>query len=190
MFLPQTILKIRSESSKSFIQFNISYVILKSYICNLYVIRMSILCTRMPLVCRSHVTRVCSYVIRMSLLCVCKSSVYTRMSSVCHSYVLVCHSHVTRMYSYVNLMSLVCTFMLSVCHSYAFVCHPYVTRMYSYVIRMSLVCTCMTSACHWYKVLPWAIHITVYMLESIMKSFFNVCRNKNTSRRQKLTNIK
>ena len=183
MFLPQTILKIRSESSKSFIQFNISYVILKSSICNLYVIRMSILCTRMPLVCHSHVTRMCSYVIRMSLLYVCKSSVYTRMSSVCHSYVLVCHSHVTRMYSYVNLMSLVCTLMLSICHSYAFVCHPYITRM-------SPVCTRMTSVCHSYKVLPWAIHITVYMLESIMKSFFNVCRNKNKSRRQKLTNIK
>ena len=124
MFLPQTILKIRSESSKSFAQFNISYVILKSFVCNLYVIRTSIVCTRMPLICHSHITCMCSYIIRMSLLCVRKLSVCTRIPIVCHS-----------MYSYVIRMSLVCTRMSSVCHS-------------------SLVCAHMSSACHSYMVLP------------------------------------
>ena len=85
----------------------------------LYVICMTLVCTRMPSVCHSYVlvshpyvTRMYSYVIRMSLVC-------TRMSSVSHSYV-------TRMYSYVICISLVCTRMSSVCHSY--------------VILMSLVC--------------------------------------------------
>ena len=129
MILPQTILKIRSDSSKSFIQFDISYVFLKSFVCNLYVIRMSILCTRVPLVCHSYVTHMYSYVIRVSFLCV-------RKSSVC----IGRHSYVTCMYSYVIRMSLVYTRMSPVCHSYVFVWHPYVTRMYSCVIRMSLVC--------------------------------------------------
>ena len=91
-----------------------------------YVIRMSLVCTRMSSVCHS-------YVIHMLVVC-------TRMSSVFHSYVLVCHPHVTRMYYYVIRMSLVCTRMSSVCHLYVLVCHPYVTCMYSYVICMSLVC--------------------------------------------------
>ena len=145
MILPRTILKIRSDSPKSFAQFNISYVIFKSFVCNLYVILMSLVSTRMSFVCHpyvfvnhlcaverhSHVIRMYSYVILISLAC-------TRVSSVCQWYVLACHSYVTRMYSYVIRTSLVCTRMSSVCHSHVLVCHPYVTRMYSYVIRMSL----------------------------------------------------
>ena len=88
-----------------------------SFVCHLYAIRMysyvirvSLVCTRMSYVCHSYVlvchpyvTRIHSYVIRMSL-------VFTRMSSVCHSYVI--------------RMSLVCTHMSPVCN-------PYVTRMSS-----------------------------------------------------------
>ena len=131
MFLPQAILKVRSESSKSFIEFNISHVILKSFVCNLYVIRMSIVCIHMPLLCHS---RLYSYVIRMSLVCTRMYSYVIRMSLVCTRMSSVCHSYVIR-------MSLVCTRMSPVCHSYVLVCHPYVTRMYSHVIRMSLVCS-------------------------------------------------
>ena len=93
---------------------------------------MSLICTRMPSVCHSYLTRMYSYVIRVSLAC-------TRMSSVCHSHVLVCHSYVlvchpcaTRMHLYVIRMPLVCTSMSSVCHSYVLACHPYVTRMWFY----------------------------------------------------------
>ena len=74
-----------------------------------YVIRTSLVCTRMSSVCHSYVTRMPS---------VCYSYVRTSMASLCHSYVLVCHPYVTRMYSYVIRMSLVCTRMSSVCHSY------------------------------------------------------------------------
>ena len=82
MILPQTILKIRSDSSKSFIQFNISCVSLNSFVCNLYVIRMSLLCTRMSFVCHSYMF--------VNYLCVlvCYSYI-TRMSFVCHSYVVL-----------------------------------------------------------------------------------------------------
>ena len=94
-----------------------SYVL---FVCHLYVtlmysylIRMSLVRTRMSpvchsyvLVCHRYVTRMYSYVIRMSLAC-------TRMSSVCHSYVLVCHPYVTRIYSYVIPMSLVCGFTMN-----------------------------------------------------------------------------
>ena len=125
MILPQKNLKIRSESSKSFVQFNILSVIFKSFVCNLYVIRMSIVCTLIPLVYHSYDTPMYLYVIRMSLI-------FTRMSIVCHSYVLVSHSYVTRMYSYVTRMSLACTRMSSVCHLYVLVCHPYVIHMWFY----------------------------------------------------------
>ena len=75
MILPQINLKIRSDSSKFIIQFNISYVIPMSFVHNLYVIRMSLVCIRMSSVCHSYVL-------------------------VCHSYVVVCHPHVTRMWFY------------------------------------------------------------------------------------------
>ena len=94
IILPQTILKIIPGCSKSFIQFNIFYVILKSFVCNLQIICMSTVCTR---------TR-----IRMSFLCVCNSFVCTRMPFLPHSHVLVCHPYVTRMFSYVIRISLVC----------------------------------------------------------------------------------
>ena len=83
------------------------YVILKSFVCNLYVICMSIVCPRMSLVCHSYVTR-------MSLVCT------------------LCHPYVTRMFLYVIRMSLVCTRMSSVYHSYVLACHPYVTHMWFY----------------------------------------------------------
>ena len=70
MFLPQTILKIRSESSKSFMQFNIS--------CHSQVIRMQF-------VCHSYVNRMYSYA--------------THMSFAYHLHVLVYHSYVTPMCS-------------------------------------------------------------------------------------------
>ena len=138
MFLPQTILKIRSESSKSFIQFNISYVILKSIICHFvyhsYVNRMYSCVTRRSFACHFHV---------LALLYAC-----TWMPSVCHSY--VCHPYVTRMYSYVTRMnsyvlvshpnvtrmSSVCVPMSLVCHSYVVVCHPYVFGCHPYATRM------------------------------------------------------
>ena len=66
-------------------------------------ILMSLVCTRILLVCYSYVTRM----------------------------LLVCYSYVTRMllvcYSYVSRMLLVCTRMLLVCTRM----YPYVTRMYS-----------------------------------------------------------
>ena len=78
-----------------------------------YIIRMSLVCTRMSSVCHSYVlvynpyvTRMYSHVIRMSIVC-------TRMSSVCHSYVLVCYPYVTRMYSYAIRMSLICGFTMN-----------------------------------------------------------------------------
>ena len=80
----------------------------------LYVIRMSLICTRLSSVCHSHV-------IRMSLIC-------TRMSFVCHSYVLVCHPHITLMSSVCHSYVLVCTLMSLICT----LCHPYVTRMWFY----------------------------------------------------------
>ena len=124
-----------------------SYVTHMSFVCNSYVsyitpISMSIICV---VVCHSYVTCMYSYVIRMSLVCtrmlfVCHSyvlichpyvtrmySYVTRMSLACThmspyvTYVLICHPYVTRMYSYVT-----------VCHSYVLICHPYVTRMWSY----------------------------------------------------------
>ena len=104
---------------------------------------MSIVCTRISLVCQAYVTRMHSYVIRVSL-------VLTGMSSVCHSYVLVCHPYVTRMGLYVIPVSLVWACMSSVCHSYVLVCQPYVTHMGSYVILMSLVWSRMSSVCHSY----------------------------------------
>ena len=71
---------------------------------------MSIVCTRISLVCHpyfTHISSVChSYVIRMSPVC-------TRMSSVCRSHVLVCHPYVTRMYSCVIRMSLVYGFIMN-----------------------------------------------------------------------------
>ena len=72
----------------------------------LYVMHMSLVCTRMSFVYHS-------YVIRMSLLCIRMSFVCTRMSFVLRSYVLVCHLYVTRMYSYVIRMSLVCGFAIN-----------------------------------------------------------------------------
>ena len=95
---------------------------------------MSIVCTRISLVCHLYVTRMYPYSIRMSFAC---HPYVTRIS-------LVCHPYVTRMYSYVIRMSLVCS-----------LCHPYVTRMYSYAIRMSLVCTRMSPVWHSYVFLPW-----------------------------------
>ena len=132
MILRQKNLKIRSETSKSFIQFNILSVIFKSFVCNLYVIRMSIVCTLIPLVYHSYDAPMYLYVIRMSFLCVHKSSLCTCMPFVYHSYLLECHSYVTRMYSYVTRVSLACTRMSSVCHLYVLICHPYVTHMWFY----------------------------------------------------------
>ena len=79
-----------------------------------YVIRMSI-------VCRTYITRMCSYVICMYLYVIRMSLVCTRMSPACHSYVLVC-----------NGVSLVCVRMPSLCYSYVLVYHPYVTLMWFY----------------------------------------------------------
>ena len=104
-----------------------------------YIIRMSIVCTRM--------SQVCYFVCHMSLVCHLYVLVFylhvTLMYSyatVCHLYVLISHPHVTRIYSYVICMSLVYTRM-------SFVYHPY-------VIRMSLVCTRVSSICHLYVILP------------------------------------
>ena len=98
-----------------------SFVIYMSFICHLYVNRMSLVCTCMLSVCYSYVLA-CN---GMSLMC-------TRISSVFYSYVLVYHSYFTRMYSYDIRMSLICISMSSVCHSYVLACHPYVTRMCFY----------------------------------------------------------
>ena len=123
------------------------------------VIRISLICTRMSLVCHSYVTRVYSYivcmysyVILMSLVCTCMTFIchsyvlvrnvislaYTRISSVYHSYVIcisvacagiLSASHVTPMY----FMSSVCpshVLYVMLCHSYVLVYHPYVTRLW------------------------------------------------------------
>ena len=74
-----------------------------------YIIRMSLVCTRIPsichsyvLVCHPYVTRMYAYIIRIFIVC-------TRMS-------LVCHPYVTRMYSYVICMLLVCGFTMNHYH--------------------------------------------------------------------------
>ena len=131
--------------------------------CHSYVIRMSLVCTRVSfvshsyvLVCHPCVTRMYSYVIRISLICysyvIRMSLVCTCMSFVCHWYILVCHSYVTGIYWYVIRMSLVCTCMTSVCHSYILV-------WYSYVIGMSLVCTCMSFVYH-SSILVYHLYLT------------------------------
>ena len=102
MFLQQTILKITI--SRSFIRFNISYVIHMSFACHLHA-PVFYLYLR---VSHSYVSRMEWYVICMSLLCTRMSLVCTCMSSVCQQYVLVCHQYVTCMYSYVIRMSLIC----------------------------------------------------------------------------------
>ena len=129
------------------------------------VICISLICTRMSLVCHSYVTRVYSYiicmysyVILMSLVCTCMTFIYnlyvlvsnvislayTRISSVCHSYVIcisvVCArilsaSHVTPMY----FMSSVCpshVLYVMLCHSYVLVYHPYVTRFCGFTMNL------------------------------------------------------
>ena len=112
MFLPHIIWKLPSKSSKTFIWFNISYVIRMCAHVLFTITRMSsFLCQSFVIVCYLYVTGMYLHVIRMSIVC-------TRISSVCHSHELVCHPYVTRMYS---------------------VCHPYATRIYSCVIRISLV---------------------------------------------------
>ena len=90
----------------------------------LHLIRMSLIChscvTRISFVCHSYVNRMYSYIIRMSLVCtrisfICQSSVFVchsyvtrmysyviRMSHVCTRMSSVCHSYVTRMYSCVT----------------------------------------------------------------------------------------
>ena len=76
------------------INFQIVHIVLIMYVS--YVIRMSLVCTRMSSVCHSYVLVCHPYVILMSLVC-------TRMSTVCHSDVIrmssVCHSYVTPMSS-------------------------------------------------------------------------------------------
>ena len=76
------------------INFQIVHIVLIMYVS--YVIRMSLVCTRMSSVCHSYVLVCHPYVILMSLVC-------TGMSSVCHSDVIrmssVCHSYVTPMSS-------------------------------------------------------------------------------------------
>ena len=126
--------KLRSRSFKRYI-----YVICISFECHSYVTRLSFVChsyvTRMPFVCVVwHL-----YVIRISLVYTRMSPVYhsyvlvcTRMSPVCHSYLLVCHPYVTRMYSYVICMSLICTCISAVFHFYALAFHSYVTHFWFY----------------------------------------------------------
>ena len=73
-----------------------------SSVCHSYAIRMSLVCSRMPLlghwyvlVCHLYVSCMYSYVVRMSLN------------------VLVCHPYVIRMYSYVIRMPLICGFTMN-----------------------------------------------------------------------------
>ena len=126
---------------KSFLHISFAY--------HSYLIRMSIVCTRMSHVCYF----VCHSYVSASILSVCLSCVFvcngmslvcTRMSFACLSYVLIYHLVYTRMlfvcHSHAIRMWLVYTRASSVCHSYVLVRHPYVTGMYSYVICMSLVC--------------------------------------------------
>ena len=108
------------------IQFNIFYANCM-YSC---VICISLICTRMSLVCHSYVTRVYSYAILMSLVCTC-------MTFICHSYVLVS-----------NVISLAYSRISSVCHS----CHLYFSRMCSYIICLAcntyvIYVICMSLAC-------------------------------------------
>ena len=112
-----------------------------------YVIRMSLVCTRMSLVSYS-------YIIRMWLVC-------PRMSPACHpcgirmSLVFLVHTSDIRMLYGWQISS--------VCHSYVLVCHSYGTRMYSnviicsYDIHMALACTCMQ-----YVTRTWFYHEPVH----------------------------
>ena len=141
--------------SKSFKKVNFIFLPNRmSSVCDLHVIRMLLVCSRMSFICHSYVlvchpyvTRMLSYDIRMLLVC-------THMSSVCHSYILVCHPH------------------------------PYVTCMYSYVIRMSLVCHShilgcihISFVCHSSVVLPWTISNTVGSFIVREERHHLVCRN-------------
>ena len=72
MFLQQIIWKLRSKSSRSFIRFNISYVIRMSFACACILpiyTRIPFVCQSYIFVCHSYVTRLHSYVICMSLVC-------------------------------------------------------------------------------------------------------------------------
>ena len=116
MFVPQIMLQKNYNLKAPNLLY--SLLILMSFLCHLYVIRMSNVCTRMLLICHTDVTRMYSYVICMLLVCARILSVCTSKSSVCHSYVLICHLYVTRMHSYLIRMSLVCTRISSVCDAW------------------------------------------------------------------------
>ena len=149
--------------SKSFKKVNFIFLPNRmSSICDLHIIRMLLVCSRMSFICHSYV-----------LVC----------HPLCHSYALVWHPYVIRMYSFVICMSLVCTRLSFVCHSYVLVCHSYVTSVYSYVIRMWLICTPMSFACpsyvlvcHSYVIRLWFYHepflthilkITYYIIKKL-----------------------
>ena len=75
-------------------------IILKSLICKLQILYSLLLLYMLFL---SHL-----YVIRMSLVCTRMSPVF-HMPLVCHPCVFVCYPYATRMYLYVIRMSLLCT---------------------------------------------------------------------------------
>ena len=130
-------------------QFNISFVIFMLFVYNSYIIFIPVICSRIPIICHSCVTHMCSYVILN------------------HPHVLVCHFYVTSIYSYVMVghstylhvicLSVVFTHILwHATHMYlnvirmSLICDPHVTRIYLYFIRLPLVCTRMLSAYHSY----------------------------------------
>ena len=181
---------LQSKGSKSYVPFNILYVICIWFVCHSHVIQISILCTRMSLACHSNVTRKCLYFICMYSFVIGMSFVCTRMSSLCYTYALICCPHFTCMYSYIIHMSLVWL-----------VCHPYVTFMYSYVTCMSLICTRLSSVCHSYllgshpyvtckrcymSLLSWVIFSNVFSQEKTKKNYvfkWNILKTKHNRKK-------
>ena len=118
------------------------YVICMLFICHLYANRM---CTRMPFLCHSYVTRKHSYAIHMSFLC-------HSYANLMYSYVR--HSYVTHMHSYIIRVSLAC---------------------HSYVIRMSLVCICVSFVCCFIMNLSSGFTNVVFIILFQVMAVFHFC---------------
>ena len=154
-------------------QFNISFVIFMLFVYNSYIIFIPVICSRIPIICHSCVTHMCSmsfYITRMYSYVISMSLVYIHMYWQVNSMYLhvICMSvvfihilwHATHMYLHVICMSLIC--------------HLHVTRIYLYVIRLPLVCTHMSSAYHSYLYV-FEFHLYVNRVYSYVIRMSLVC---------------
>ena len=170
-------------------QFSISHVICMLFTCNSRVVRMSVVCSRIPLIYHTYVlicngmslgyTHIQFACHQYVLLYNDMSLLRTLMSSVGHSYVLVdyayvismysCHSYVTCKWSYI-----ICIYSyVMICHSHVLVFCPYVTRMYSHVTRMSLASICMLSVCHPHATCIYSCVIGMSLVCSSIQLYMN-----------------